>query len=64
MKDIIDFLSHALPWIAIGLFVAISCVREKMKKEGTKQGKLFGAICWTPALCFLFAVGFLVYSVF
>lgn len=32
MKAILDFLTSALPWIAIGLFVACSCVTVKVKK--------------------------------
>jgi len=30
---ILEFLKSAFPWIAIGLFVAISCVFMQSKKE-------------------------------
>lgn len=54
MKMILDFMMNALPWIAIGLFVASSCVMIKAKKEGTEVGKIFKAFSWSPAACFLF----------
>lgn len=51
---IFDFLICALPWIAIGLFVACSCVIVKTKKDGKEISSFFQGIFWTPAACFLF----------
>lgn len=53
MTAFIDFLMSALPWIAIGLFVACSCVTVKAKAEGKELGRFFQVICWSPAVCFL-----------
>ncbi|MDO4651051.1 MAG: hypothetical protein Q4B26_20630 [Eubacteriales bacterium] len=54
MKAILDFLTSALPWIAIGLFVACSCVTVKAKKDGRETSRFFQGISWSPAICFLF----------
>lgn len=48
-----DFTINALPWIAMGLFVACSCVMMKAKKVGKQMSKLFVAMTWLPAVCFL-----------
>ena len=50
---IFEFLISALPWIAIGIFVACSCVIVKTKKDGKEISSIFKGICWLPALCFL-----------
>lgn len=52
--EIFDFLISALPWIAIGLFVACSCVVVKAKKDGKEMSRFFQGMCWSPAVCFLF----------
>lgn len=54
MKGIIDFLISALPWVAIGLFVACSCVTVKAKNDGKEMSRFFKGMCWSPAVCFLF----------
>lgn len=54
MKAILDFFTSALPWIAIGLFVACSCVTVKAKKEGKEITRFLQGISWSPAVCFLF----------
>ena len=54
MKAIFDFLISALPWIAIGLFVACSCVTVKAKTNGKEMSRFFKGMCWSPAVCFLF----------
>ena len=54
MREVFDFMISALPWIAIGLFVACSCVTVRAKKTGKEMSRLFKGICWSPALCFLF----------
>lgn len=53
MTAIYDFLSSALPWIAIGLFVVCSCVIVKTKKDGKEISGFFLGISWAPAACFL-----------
>ena len=53
MREVFDFLISALPWIAIGMFVACSCVTVQAKKTGNEMSKFFKGICWSPALCFL-----------
>ena len=35
MKDVIDFLSAALPWICIGLLLALFFARSGQKKKKT-----------------------------
>ena len=37
MKDVFDFLRAALPWIAIGLFLAVFFARSAGKKKKEKQ---------------------------
>lgn len=54
MREVFDFMISALPWIAIGLFVACSCVTVRAKKTGNEMSRFFKGICWSPALCFLF----------
>lgn len=54
MREIVDFIISALPWIAIGLFVAVSCVMFKAKSEGKEVSRFFKEMCWFPAGCFLF----------
>lgn len=55
MKELIDFLRSALPWVAMGLLVSTSCVMIKVKSEGKEIGGILKGLCWTPAGCFLFA---------
>ena len=47
------FLINALPWLAIGLFVATTCVMMKAKSEGKELGRLFKALCWVSPVLFL-----------
>lgn len=54
MKLIIDFLVNALPWIGIGLFIAFFFVRENARENGKTMSRLFDAITWSPAACFVF----------
>lgn len=55
MTEMIDFLRNALPWIAIGLFAACSCVTIKAKKDGEEMSRFFKSLSWSPAFCSLFA---------
>lgn len=54
MTEVLDFMRNALPWIAIGLFVAVSCVKMKAKKDGKESGKMLNGVSWFPALIFLY----------
>lgn len=62
MKEMIEFFMSALPWIAIGLFVACSCVTVTAKKEGKEMNRFFKGISWSPAFCFLFIAIMEMYS--
>ena len=62
MTDIIDFGRNALPWIAIGLFVACSCVAVKAKKEVEETSRFFKGLSWSPAFCFFFVAMMEMYS--
>ena len=62
MNKILDFFISALPWIAIGMFVACSIVATKAQKDGKEMGKFFKGICWSPAVCFLFVAIMEMYS--
>lgn len=62
MNEVLDFLMSAFPWIAIGLFVACSCVTVQAKKTGKEMSKLFKGLCWTPIICFLFVAVWEMYS--
>ena len=52
MREFIDFSVSALPWITIGLFIAISCVRARAKAEGKDLGRAFSCAAWFPAMVF------------
>lgn len=54
MKEIYEFMINALPWIAIGLLVATSCVMVKAKSEKKEVSGILKGLCWFPAVCFLF----------
>lgn len=62
MAEVLDFLTNALPWIAIGLFVACSCVMVKTKTEGKEVSRFFKGMSWSPAVCFLFVAIMEMYS--
>lgn len=54
MKEIYEFMINALPWIAMGLLVATSCVMGKAKSEKTEVSGILKGLCWSPSVCFLF----------
>ena len=39
MKDVMDFLPAALPWICIGLLLAVFFAKEARKKKDSKKKK-------------------------
>lgn len=57
MKDILDFLTAALPWVGIGLMVAVTTAVLNAKKEGKDVGKPLIGISWGAFACFLFVAG-------
>ena len=54
MTKIYEFVISALPWIAIGLFVACSFVTAKAKEERKEVSEVLKCLSWSPAVCFLF----------
>lgn len=53
MTAIIDFVRAALPWVAIGFFLAAMASEYNMKKEGRSAGMAFKIGKMFPALAFL-----------
>lgn len=62
MTAIFVFIMNALPWVAIGLFVATSIVTVRAKSEGKELSRFFKAISWSPVCCFLFVAIMEMYS--
>lgn len=62
MIAIYDFLINALPWIAIGIFVACSCVTGKAQEKGKEVGKHIKWLLWSPSACFFFVAALEIYS--
>lgn len=54
MQNVIDFMSAALPWIAIGLFLTVVKVGQDAKKEGKELTGIWKALTWTPMAAFVF----------
>ena len=57
MKDVFDFLRAALPWIAIGLLLAVFCARSMGKKKKEKQSDDYGTEGMCLGMCFGTAIG-------
>ena len=57
MKDVFDFLRAALPWIAIGLLLAVFCARSMGKKKKEKQSDDYGTEGMCLGMCFGTALG-------
>lgn len=53
MNELYDFFVSALPWIAIGLYLACSILLLKAKRKGTELSRFFKGLCWTPSVCCL-----------
>ena len=57
MENVFDFLRAALPWIAMGLLLAVFFARStKMKKEEDKTGD-YGTEGMCLGMCFGTAIG-------
>lgn len=52
MKEVCDFIVAALPWVAIGLFLAFTCEMTHAKYEGRTVSKCFRLLSWCPVVCF------------
>ena len=57
MKDVMDFLSAALPWICIGLLLAIFFAQSARKKKGNKKKENYGTEGLALGMCFGTAIG-------
>lgn len=53
MKDVFDFLRAALPWIAMGLLLAVFCARSARKKKDEEPPDNYG----TEGMCLGTAIG-------
>ena len=57
MKDIMDFLSAALPWSCIGLLLAIFFAQNARKKKDNKQKDSYSTEGLALGMCFGVAIG-------
>ena len=57
MKNVMDFLSAALPWISIGLLLAIFFARSARKKKGDETKENYGTEGMALGMCFGTAIG-------
>ena len=57
MKDIMDFLSAALPWICIGLLLAIFFAQSARKEKNNKKNENYGTEGMALGMCFGTAIG-------
>lgn len=62
MNAVYDFLISALPWIAIGLFLACSIVTARAKNQETELSRRVQGMFWMPAACFFFVALLEIYS--
>ena len=56
MKDVMDFLSVALPWISIGLLLAIFFAQSARKKKANKKNENYGTEGMALGMCFGVAI--------
>lgn len=57
MKDVLDFLRAALPWIAVGLLLAVFSVRSAGKKKKGEKADNYGTEGMCLGMCFGTAIG-------
>lgn len=57
MKNVMDFLSAALPWICIGLLLAIFFAQSARKKKGNKAKENYATEGMALGMCFGTAIG-------
>ena len=57
MEAIIDFIRAALPWITIGLFLAVFAARSEREKKGEEQKDDYGILGMCLGMSFGTAIG-------
>ena len=57
MDAIIDFIRAALPWVAMGLLLAVFAARSVGKKKKEKQNDDYGTEGMCLGMCFGTAIG-------
>ena len=57
MKDVMDFLSAALPWISIGLLLAIFFAQSARDKKEKDRKENYGTEGLALGMCFGVAIG-------
>ena len=57
MKDVMDFLSAALPWICMGLLLAIFFAQSAHKKKDSKKRENYSTEGLSLGMCFGTAIG-------
>ena len=57
MEAIIDFLRAALPWIAVGLLLAVFFAKNAGKKKKKEQPDNYGTMGMALGMCFGTAIG-------
>ena len=57
MKNVMDFLSAALPWISIGLMLAIFFAQGARKKKGGEAKENYATEGMALGMCFGTAIG-------
>ena len=57
MKSVFDFLFAALPWISIGLPLALFCARGRKKRAQNEQTDNYGPEGMCLGMCFGTAIG-------
>ena len=57
MNDVMDFLSAALPWISLGLLLAIFFAQSGRKKTENKKNENYGTEGMALGMCFGTALG-------
>ena len=57
MKNVMDFMSAALPWICMGLLLAIFFARSSRKKKDKEQKDNYATEGMALGMCFGTAIG-------
>ena len=57
MEAIFDFLRAALPWIAVGLLLAVLCARSTGKRKKGEQADNYSTEGMCLGMCFGTAIG-------
>ena len=57
MENVFDFLRAALPWVAMGLLLAVFAVRSAGRKKKEKESDNYGTEGMCLGMCFGTAIG-------